>query len=72
MKAMVIREFGGPEVLNLEDVPQPLPEAGELVLTAISAGDKPGEKEAKVGIGPAGPIRINIGTVQYQVVQKKR
>lgn len=32
MKAVVIREFGGPEVMTLEDVPVPAPDAGEVLL----------------------------------------
>ncbi|HYQ93819.1 MAG TPA: alcohol dehydrogenase catalytic domain-containing protein, partial [Burkholderiales bacterium] len=32
MKAVVIREFGGPEVMRLEEVPAPVPGPGELVI----------------------------------------
>lgn len=32
MKAVVIREFGGPDVLRLEDVPDPTPDHGEVVV----------------------------------------
>ena len=31
MRAVLVREFGGPEVLRLEDVPTPEPGPGELV-----------------------------------------
>jgi NADPH:quinone reductase-like Zn-dependent oxidoreductase len=37
MKAMVIRKFGDPSVLELEDVPQPVPEAGEIVIKVAAA-----------------------------------
>jgi NADPH:quinone reductase-like Zn-dependent oxidoreductase len=37
MKAMVIRKFGGPDVLTLEDVAQPVPEAGEIVIKVAAA-----------------------------------
>jgi len=37
MKAVVIRKFGDPSVLDLEDVPQPVPEAGEIVLKVRAA-----------------------------------
>ena len=30
MKAIVIREFGPPDVLKYEDVPDPSPRAGEI------------------------------------------
>ncbi len=32
MKAIVIRQFGDPSVLNLEDVSQPALEAGEIAI----------------------------------------
>src|SRR3989454_168554 len=32
MKAVVIREFGPPEVMRLEEVPTPVPEAGEVLI----------------------------------------
>ena len=32
MKAVVIREFGGPDVLRLEDVPDPVPGPGDVVV----------------------------------------
>ena len=36
MKAIVIREFGGPEVLRFEDVPDPVPDANEVVVRVHS------------------------------------
>jgi NADPH2:quinone reductase len=36
LKAIVLKEFGGPEVLRLEDVPAPQPAAGEIVLKVHS------------------------------------
>jgi NADPH:quinone reductase-like Zn-dependent oxidoreductase len=32
MKAMVLREYGGPEVLRLEDIDRPVPKAGEVLV----------------------------------------
>ncbi|MPZ86928.1 MAG: zinc-binding dehydrogenase [Nitriliruptorales bacterium] len=32
MRAVVLREFGGPEALKLEEVPDPSPEAGEVIV----------------------------------------
>lgn len=37
MKAIVIRQFGNPGVLNLEDVPQPTLEAGEIAIKVRAA-----------------------------------
>lgn len=36
MKAIVLREFGGPEVLRLENVPAPRPAAGEVLIRVRS------------------------------------
>lgn len=38
MKAIRVHEFGGPEVLRFEDVPDPSPEAGEVVVRVDAAG----------------------------------
>jgi len=38
MKAAVIHEFGGPEVLCFQDVPQPEPAAGEVILKVAACG----------------------------------
>lgn len=32
MKAIVMKEFGGPEVLKYVDVPDPVPEANEVLI----------------------------------------
>ena len=37
MKAIVIHEFGNPSVLNLEDVPEPKLEAGEITIKVRAA-----------------------------------
>jgi NADPH:quinone reductase-like Zn-dependent oxidoreductase len=41
MKAIVIHEFGGPEVLKLEEVPTPEPAAGEVLITVYASGVNP-------------------------------
>jgi len=38
MKAIVVHEYGGPEVLKLEDVPKPEPKQDELLVKVIGAG----------------------------------
>jgi NADPH:quinone reductase len=37
MRAIVLREFGGPEVLKLENVPTPRPAASEILIEVHSA-----------------------------------
>lgn len=41
MKAIVVEEFGGPEVLQLREVPDPAPRQGEVVIRVRAAGVNP-------------------------------
>ena len=41
MKAIRVHEFGGPEVLRLEDAPEPSPSAGQVVVRVRAAGVNP-------------------------------
>jgi NADPH2:quinone reductase len=41
MKAILIREFGGPEVLKLEEIPTPKPGAGQLLVRIKAVGVNP-------------------------------
>jgi NADPH:quinone reductase-like Zn-dependent oxidoreductase len=41
MKASVIHEYGGPEVLRYEDYPDPVPQAAEVVVRVAAAGVNP-------------------------------
>jgi NADPH:quinone reductase-like Zn-dependent oxidoreductase len=41
MKAIVIDEYGGPDVLKYEDVPQPKPKEGQILVRVIAAGVNP-------------------------------
>jgi len=41
MKAIVVREFGGPEVMKLEDVADPVPAAGQVVIRVGAVGINP-------------------------------
>lgn len=38
MKAIVIHELGGPEMLRLEEVEKPVPQAGEVLIKTVAAG----------------------------------
>jgi NADPH:quinone reductase-like Zn-dependent oxidoreductase len=38
MKAIVVHQFGGPEVLKLEDVPKPEPKEDEILVKVVAAG----------------------------------
>ena len=41
MKAIVVHEFGGPEVLKLEEIPTPRPVAGQVLVRIHAAGVNP-------------------------------
>src|SRR5262245_42207775 len=41
MKAVVIHEYGGPEVLKYEDIPRPEPKDDQLLIHVIAAGVNP-------------------------------
>lgn len=41
MKAVVVHEYGGPEVLKYEDTPRPEPKESEILVRVIAAGVNP-------------------------------
>src|SRR5437588_2715680 len=49
MKAIRVHEFGGPEVLKVEDVPDPKPGPGQLVVRIHAAGVNPVETYVRAG-----------------------
>ena len=49
MKAIRVHQFGGPEVLKLEDVPDPRPAAGQVVVRVRAAGVNPVEAYVRAG-----------------------
>ena len=49
MKAILVREFGGPEVLKLEDVPTPKPAAGQALVRIHAVGVNPYDTYMRAG-----------------------
>src|SRR5882762_3095218 len=49
MKAIVVHEFGGPEVLKLEEVPTPKPAAGQVLVRLHGAGVNPYDTYMRAG-----------------------
>jgi NADPH:quinone reductase-like Zn-dependent oxidoreductase len=47
MKAIVVHEFGGPEVLKYEDAPRPEPKENEILVRVIAAGVNPVDSAAR-------------------------
>lgn len=61
MKAIVLNEFGGPEVLTPADVPEPTPAPTDVVVRVLAAGVNPIDLKTRAGGGvsallpPSGP-----------------
>src|SRR6266699_443606 len=47
MKAIVVHEYGGPEVLKYEDAPRPEPKENEVLVRVIAAGVNPVDGAAR-------------------------
>src|ERR1041384_8134931 len=49
MKAILVRQFGGPEVLKLEELPTPKPAPGQVLVKIHAAGINPADTYARTG-----------------------
>jgi NADPH:quinone reductase-like Zn-dependent oxidoreductase len=49
MKAIVMHSFGGPEVLETEDIPRPSPKSGEVLIKVQAAGVNPVDYKIRSG-----------------------
>jgi NADPH2:quinone reductase len=49
MKAVRVNEFGGPEVLKVEDVPDPKPDSGQVLVRVKAAGLNPVDTYIRAG-----------------------
>src|SRR6267143_1345113 len=49
MKAIVVHEFGGPEVLKYEDAPRPEPKEDEVLIRVMAAGVNPVDAAIRAG-----------------------
>ena len=49
MKAIRAHAFGGPEFLQLDDIPDPVPGAGEVVVDIRAAGINPADTYMRTG-----------------------
>lgn len=50
MKAIVVHEFGGPEVLQLKEIPTPRPAAGQVLVRIHAAGVNPYDTYMRAGV----------------------
>ena len=61
MKAARINHFGGPDVVLIEDLPRPVPAAGEVLVRVIAAGVGPWDaliREGKSKVSPSPPLTL--------------
>ena len=52
MKAIIVQDFGGPEALQIQTVPDPTPQSGEVVVKLHAAGVNPVETYQRAGTPP--------------------
>src|ERR671922_1820625 len=69
MKAIRIHTFGEPEVMQLEDVPDPQPGPGQVVVRVHAAGVNPVETYVRSGIYPKPPTPFTPGNDGAGVVE---
>jgi NADPH:quinone reductase-like Zn-dependent oxidoreductase len=50
MKAIVVHEYGGPEVLKFEDYPDPVPARGEVLVRVAAASVNPVDNKRRAGL----------------------
>src|SRR5271155_5119831 len=55
MKAIRVKEFGGPEVMHLEEAPDPKSSAGQVVVRIRAAGVNPVDAYMRSGVYPRKP-----------------
>src|SRR5580692_5623713 len=55
MKAVRVSEFGGPEVMKIEEVPDPKPESGQVLVRVKAAGINPVDAYIRSGTYPRKP-----------------
>jgi NADPH:quinone reductase-like Zn-dependent oxidoreductase len=50
MKAIVVYQYGGPEVLRFEDYPDPVPGPGEVLVRVAAASVNPIDYKRRAGL----------------------
>src|SRR3989304_6427780 len=69
MKAIRVHEFGPPDVLKVEDVPQPSPKAGQALVKIKAAGVNPVDTYMRAGLFYKKDLPYTPGTDAAGVVE---
>jgi NADPH2:quinone reductase len=69
MKAIQINEFGGPDVMKYQDVPDPSPGDGEALVEIQAVGVNYTDVYSRAGINPGPPLPRTIGVEGAGVVK---
>lgn len=72
MKAIVVKAFGGPEVLKYEDAPRPEPKEDEILIRVMAAGVNPVDAYIRMGRfhGGSGKLPFTPGMDVAGVIEK--
>ena len=62
MKAIRVHKFGGPEVLQIEELPDPKPAPNQVLIRARAIGVNPVETYQRSGSNPKLPLPYTPGT----------
>lgn len=65
MKAVVLRSHGGPEVLGIEEVPDPAPGPGEVLVKVVHSALNRADLLQRMGLYPGPPAEIEIPGLEY-------
>lgn len=69
MQAIRFHQFGGPEVLQLDDIPAPTPGPGEVLITVKASGVNPVDTYIRAGIYGERPLPFTPGLDPAGVVE---
>ena len=56
MRAVVIEEYGGPEVLSVREVPDPRPAPGEVLVDVVGTSCNRADLLQRMGLYPGPPM----------------
>ena len=60
MRAVVLNEHGGPEVLTIREVPDPMPASGEVLVDVVSTSCNRADLLQRMGLYPGPPMDLSL------------